>query len=242
MNGIFLFVAAFLASAIESVEMVAILVGVGATRSWRSAWMGAAAGFALLAAVVIGMGAALQSIPIQWLRLTVGALLLIFGLQWLKKAVLRLARPNQRKKHVEEDEMHPVPEPGAMDWYAFVIAFKGVLLEGLEIAFVVVTFGAAAHGIGLASIAALAAFASIAGIAFWIRGWLARIHREWMRFAVGILLTSFGTFWSAEGSGAHWPGNDLSLVVLLAAVTAVSFTLLWLVRQQAAATANLQTT
>ena len=229
MNGIFLVVAAYLASAIESVEMVAILVGLGVTRGWRSTWMGAAAAFVVLGGTVIGLGTALESIPIQWLRLGVGALLLIFGLQWLKKALIRLGWPDNRKKHKDEDAQPP-PEPGKVDWYAFVVAFKGVLLEGLEIAFIVVTFGAQSHQIELGAIAAAAAFATVGGVAFLIRGWLSRIPREWLRFGVSVLLTTFGIYWSAEGAGVHWPGEDLSLLGLLGVMTGVAFGLLWLLR------------
>lgn len=230
-NGPFLFLAAFLASAIESVEMVAILIGVGATRRWRSTWLGAAVGFAVLAVLVLVLGTALQAIPIEWLRLFVGALLLIFGLQWLKKAVLRLALPWRKKRPGDlHDEVEPAVRPGSVDWYAFVIAFKGVLLEGLEIAFVVITFGAEARQIPLASVAAVTAFLAVAAVAFFVRTWVARIPREWLRFGVGILLTTFGTYWSAEGAGVHWPGGDLALVALLAIIAGSTICLLWLLK------------
>lgn len=236
MNGIFLIAAAFLASGVESVEMLSILVGVGQTRGWRSTWIGAAAGFAVLTLVVVGMGAALQRIPIQPLRLAVGALLLVFGLQWLKKAVVRIAKSPSGifHKHVDADDdagEQPPARGGQIDWYAFVVVFKGVLLEGLEIAFVVVTFGAESHQIGLAAIGAVAAFVATAGIAFWIRPWLANIPREWLRFGVGVLLATFGTFWSAEGAGVHWPGDDLAILGLLAVMTGAAFGLVWMLRQ-----------
>lgn len=232
MNLTFLLLATFLASAIESVEMVSIVIGVGATRGWRSTWLGAMAGFAVLAAVVIVMGTALRAIPIEWLRLLVGALLLIFGLQWLKKAVVRLARP-WKKKSKRLDDIEPAAKPAAIDWYAFVISFKGVLLEGLEIAFVVVTFGAEAHHIWLAAIAAVAALGAVAGVAFLIRSWVARIPREWMRFCVGILLATFGAYWSAEGAGVRWPGGDAALVLLLGGFSACSLLLIAMLRQNA---------
>lgn len=233
MNGIFLVIATFLASAVESVEMVAIVVGVGAVRGWRSTWIGSAAGFVVLAGIVFLLGAALRHIPIQWLRLFIGALLLIFGLQWLKKALVRIAgsQAHEEEEEDDEDDSHPRPSQGAIDWYAFVLAFKGVLLEGLEIAFIVVTFGAEAKEIWLAGIGALAAFVVVAGIGLGVRSRLSQIPREWLRFGVGILLTTFGTFWSAQGAGVQWPGKDLSLLILLSVVIATAFGLLALLHR-----------
>jgi len=227
MNGMFLVLATFLAATIEGVEMMAILVGVGATRGWRSTLLGAAAGFALLTGLTIAFGSALRNIPIQGLRLIIGALLLILGLQWLKKALIRIARPTARKKAAA---VLPAESCGTIDWYAFVIAFKGVVLEGLEIAFIVVTFGAEANQIGLAATGAVAALVVVAGVAFLIRGWLAQIPREWLRFAVGLLLTAFGMFWAGEGAHVQWPGDDLSLLGLLAVMTATAFAYLALLR------------
>ncbi len=238
MNGIFLVLAAFLASAIESVEMAAILIGVGETRGWRSTWLGALTGFALLAVVVIGMGTALKAVPIDRLRLIVGALLLIFGLQWLKKALLRLSGRKRKTQH-EDVGTEPAITRDRMDWYAFVVAFKGVLLEGLEIAFIVVTFGAEARAIWLASMGAIAAFVVVTLIAFQVHPILAKIPREWLRFAVGILLTTFGTFWSGEGAGVHWPGSDGALLVLLALLTGLSFLLLRTLSRGVAATVEV---
>lgn len=233
MNGIFLVIASFFASAIESVEMVSIVVGVGEMRGWRSTWIGSTAGFVVLALVVVVMGTALRAIPIHWLRLVVGALLLIFGLQWLKKALVRIARPqpDDDEDGQEDDDAHPRPAGGGIDWYAFVLAFKGVVLEGLEIAFIVVTFGAEAHAVGLASIGAVAAFVIVAAIGLGVRSYLAAIPREWLRFGVGVLLATFGIYWSAQGDGVHWPGADVALLVLLGAMTVVAFGLLALLRQ-----------
>jgi uncharacterized membrane protein len=120
-----------------------------------------------------------------------------------------------------------------IDWYAFVIAFKGVLLEGLEIAFIVVTFGAEANQVGRAAVGAVAALVVVGGIAFLIRGWLSRIPREWLRFAVGLLLATFGMFWAAEGALVRWPGGDLALLGLLAVMAATAFAYLALLRQNA---------
>jgi len=234
MSGMFLILATFLAASIEGVEMMAILVGVGATRGWRSTLLGAAAGFAILAGTTVALGTALLNLPIQRLRLVVGALLLILGLQWLKKALLRIARPGARRKAAAKSQMALQPEPhGGIEWYAFVVAFKGVLLEGLEIAFIVVTFGAEADQVGRAAAGAVAALVVVGAIAFLIRGWLSRIPREWLRFAVGLLLATFGTFWAAEGALVRWPGGDLALLALLGVMMATAFAYLGLLRHNA---------
>ena len=227
MNGLFLFLATFLAATIEGVEMAAILVGVGTTRGWRSTILGALAGFALLTALTIVLGNALLRIPVQGLRVVVGSLLLILGLQWLKKALLRIARPRTRSK--ASVEAQPL-SPARIDWYSFVVAFKAVLLEGLEIAFIVVTFGAEANQIGTAVMGALAALVAVGGVAFLTRRWLSRVPREWLRFAVGVVLVAFGTFWAAEGASVRWPAGDWSLVGLLAGMTAMAFAYLALLR------------
>ena len=232
MNGLFLFLATFLAATIEGVEMAAILVGVGTARGWRSTILGAVAGFSLLTVLTVVLGNALLRIPIQGLRVAVGSLLLILGLQWLKKALLRIARPRTKKR--ASVEAQPL-SPTKIDWYSFVVAFKAVLLEGLEIAFIVVTFGAEASQIGTAVIGALAALVAVGGIAFLTRRWLSRVPREWLRLAVGIVLAAFGMFWAAEGTSVRWPGGDWSLLGLLAGVTAMAFAYLALLRSHGAA-------
>jgi uncharacterized membrane protein len=221
MNGTFLIFATFLAAVIEGVEMMAILVGVGATRGWRSTLIGALAGFALLAASTLLLGNALLRIPIQGLRVAVGSLLLILGLQWLKKAILRLARPHSKKN--APVEVQSAVEFHGIDWYAFVVAFKAVMLEGLEIVFIVVTFGAEANQIGIAAGSAVAALVAVGGVAFLTRRWLSRIPREWLRFGVGVILAVFGMFWAAEGAGVRWPGGDWSLLLLLAIMALTAF-------------------
>jgi uncharacterized membrane protein len=236
MSGVFPILATFLAASIEGTEMMAILVGVGVTRGWRSTLLGAAAGFAILAGLTFALGTALLTIPIQRLRLAVGALLLILGLQWLKKALLRIARPSGRRKAAVRSQMQLQAESQQkIDWYAFVVAFKGVLLEGLEIAFIVVTFGAEANQVGWAVVGAVAALVVVGGIAFLIRGLLSRIPREWLRFAVGLLLAAFGMFWAAEGALVRWPGGDLALLGLLGVMAATAFAYLALLRRNATA-------
>lgn len=228
---VFVFIAAFLACAVEAVEATTVVVAVGVTRSWRSALRGTGAGVGVLAVVVAALGPAIATIPLSPLRLVVGALLLIFGLGWLRKAMLRAAgykalRDEQaaftRQRAAAEAAGKLAPSRFGGDPYAFTLAFKAVVLEGLEVAFIVVTFGANAHNIPLAAAAALAAIATVVVVAVKVRGPLARVPENTIKYVVGILLTSFGTFWGAEGAGAHWPGSDASLLAIIPAVAIVS--------------------
>lgn len=206
----------FLASAVEAVEMVTIVLGVGATRGWRSTLIGAGAGFAVLALVVAGLGIAVSAIPIGPLRLIVGALLLVFGLQWFRKGVMRVAAHGLagiRLTKVAE----PVEWTGpGLDWTAFVVAFKGVVLEGLEVAFIVVSFGANANQLGAAVTGGVAAVVIIGAVGVAIRGVVTQIPRSLLQLVVGILLTTFGTFWALEGLGVEWPAGDGAILGLLA--------------------------
>jgi uncharacterized membrane protein len=215
-------VSVFLACTVEAVEALTIVLAVGTTRDWRSALYGVGAGVLALAVVVAALGPAVGSIPIGALRVVVGGLLLVFGLQWLRKAVLRAA--GLKALHDEEAIFAREAElaragggrsGGSIDGYAFTIAFKGVLLEGLEVAFIVLTFGTNQHDLGLAAAAAVVAVIVVVAAGFAIRAPLARVPENTMKFVVGVLLTSFGTFWLAEGAGAHWPGGDASLLGLI---------------------------
>jgi uncharacterized membrane protein len=204
----------FLASSVEAIEMVTIVLGVGATRGWRSTLMGAAAGFALLAAVVAIMGLALTALPIGPLRVLVGTLLLLFGLQWFRKGIARVAK-HGLAGYQGHDPDAPVRPVQGTDWTAFVLAFKGVLLEGLEVAFIVVSFGASAGRLGLSIFGGAAAVAVIGAIGLALHRVVARIPRSLLQLVVGTLLTSFGTFWALEGLGVSWPQSDLDIVGLL---------------------------
>jgi uncharacterized membrane protein len=210
-------IATFLASAVEAIEMVTIVVGVGATRGWRSTWIGSAAGFGVLAVVVAAGGVALRAIPVGPLRLVVGALLLTFGLQWFRKGVMRVALRGFAGigGEVHEDEAPEWTGPG-IDWTAFVLAFKGVTLEGLEIAILVVAFGAGANQLGAATIGAAAALVLFGVAGLLLRGSVQRVPRSVLQLIVGVMLTTFGTFWSLEGIGVNWPGNDAAILGLLA--------------------------
>jgi len=232
MSAVFLFAAAFLASAVEAVEALTIVLAVGITRGFRSAMIGVGAASAALAVVVVTLGPALTVIPIRGLRVVVGGLLLVFGLQWLRKAILRAS--GYKALH-DEDEIYRREAAeaaaagtqlrGGTDWYAFTVAFKGVLLEGLEVAFIVVTFGSNQGNIPLAAAAAVAAVIVVAVTGVLVRAPLARVPENLMKFSVGLLLTTFGTFWAAEGAGASWPGSDAALLALLAFYTAAAYLL-----------------
>ena len=230
MGATLLVLSVFLACAVEAVEALTIVLAAGTSRDWRSALTGVGAGLLVLAAVVAALGPALTVIPIDVLRLVVGGLLLVFGLQWLRKAILRAA--GLKALHDEDaiyarqtNAAHSAALGGRFavpDWYAFTLSFKGVVLEGLEVAFIVVTFGANQGRIGLAVIGAAAAVVLVAGTGVAVRRPLARVPENTMKFAVGTLLTSFGIFWGAEGAGAHWPGEDSAILGLLAFTLAAS--------------------
>jgi uncharacterized membrane protein len=214
----------FLASSVEAIEMVIIVLGVGAARGWRSALIGAGAGFAVLAVTIAVLNVALAAIPIGPLRVIVGALLLLFGLQWYRKGIARVAARGLAGMSEEAVEEEDIPATG-MDWVAFVLTFKGVLLEGLEIALIVVSFGLASGQLGLSVIGAAAAVVVIGAAGFALKGFVTRIPRSLLQLIVGTLLTSFGTFWSLEGLGVSWPQSDLDIVLLLVVygVTAATY-------------------
>jgi uncharacterized membrane protein len=235
-------VSVFLACAVEAVEALTIVLAVGVTRSWSSALTGVGVATITLAALVAALGPALTALPINVLRLAVGGLLLVFGLQWLRKAVLRgaglKALHDETQAFAEETEAaRAAGRPAArFDGYSFTIAFKGVLLEGLEVVFIVLTFGANQHRVGLAAIAAGVAVALVALAGVALHAPLARAPENAMKFAVGAMLTSFGTFWGAEGAGASWPGGDAALLAIVPGVVAVSLAMvLWLRRLSAGA-------
>jgi uncharacterized membrane protein len=233
----------FLACAVEAVEALTIVLAVGVTRSWRSALIGVGAAAAALAAIVAALGPALVAVPIDALRVVVGGLLLVFGLQWLRKAVLRAAGlkalHDEAQTYASETEAaRSAARAGAgFDGYSFTIAFKGVLLEGLEVAFIVLTFGSSQHRIGLAAAAAGVAVVLVTVAGALARSPLERVPENTLKFCVGVMLTSFGMFWGAEGAGASWPGNDAALLAIIPGVLLVSLALVrWLRRAPARAT------
>jgi uncharacterized membrane protein len=227
----------FFACLVEAVEALTIVVAVGSTRSWRSAMSGVGAAILVLAAIVAALGPALTSLPIDVLRVLVGGLLLIFGLQWLRKAILRSGGVKAKHDELETYELQTraaraagAPRTG-LDAYSVTIAFKGVLLEGLEVAFIVLTFGANQHRIPLAAAAAGVAVLLVLAAGFAARGPLARVPENTLKFAVGVMLTSFGIFWGAEGAGAHWPGGDAALLAIIPGLLLGSTAMAWSIRR-----------
>jgi uncharacterized membrane protein len=238
MHELLVVAAAFLASAVEMVEALTIVLAVGMTRGWRSAGWGVAAALGALGVIVVVLGPALSEIPIDVLRLVVGTLLLIFGLQWLRKAVLRAtglkAKHDEDAIYASEVAMLGADGSRTHDWYAFTVAFKGVFLEGLEVAFIVVTIGGTQHSVGLAALGALAALVVVLIAGVKVHAPLSRVPENTLKFGVGIMLTSFGIFWGSEGAGISWPGEDASLLVVIAFVVALSLGLVaWLRRMVA---------
>jgi uncharacterized membrane protein len=239
MRDVLLLLAVFAACVVESVEALTIVLAVGVTRGWRSTLRGVAAGLVVLAIVVAVLGPALTVIPIGALRLVVGGLLLVFGLGWLRKAILRAS--GFKALH-DEDAIYARQRAAAQqadtggsallgDAYAFTLAFKGVLLEGLEVAFIVLTFGANQHNIPLAALGAVAAVVLITAVGVAVRTPLARVPENTLKFAVGVLLTAFGIFWGAEGVGATWPGGDAALLGVIAFVLAGAAAAVWWLRR-----------
>src|SRR5919199_1589706 len=213
-SAVFLVLSAFLASAVEMVEALTIVLAAGVTRGWRSSLAGVGAATVALAAVVAALGPALTLVPLSGLRLVVGALLLVFGLQWLRKAILRASgyKPLHDEEAAFARELQAAraarhEERAGLDWYGFTLSFKGVLLEGLEVAFIVLTFGSTQGSIPLAALGAGVAVALVGVVGVAVRAPLARVPENAMKFAVGVMLTTFGTFWAAEGAGADWPGG-----------------------------------
>ena len=237
-HDLFLVLAAFLACGVEMVEALTIVLAVGVTRGWRSTIIGTATAFGALAIVIASLGPALSVIPISSLRLFIGALLLIFGLQWLRKAILRAsgfkALHDEDAIFEEERRAALAAERGreGIDWYSFTVSFKGVFLEGLEVAFIVVTFGGAQHNVGLATIGAVAALVVVLALGLVVHKPLSRVPENTMKFVVGVMLTTFGIFWSGEGAGIEWPGNDAALLAVLAYVLLTSLGLVVMLRRR----------
>jgi len=238
-HGFLLVLATFLASGVEMVEALTIVLAVGITRGWRSTLVGVAAATLSLAVIVALLGPALARIPIDALRLVVGALLLLFGLQWLRKAILRASGYVALHDEAEAFRTQLTAAQAAgtviragLDWYAFTLSFKGVLLEGLEVAFIVVTFASAPGTFPLVVSGAVAAVVLVGIAGILLHRPLSTVPENTMKFAVGLLLSSFGMFWGAEGAGVNWPGGDGAILALLAFLALVSLGLTSWLRQQ----------
>jgi len=232
---------AFLASGVEAVEALTIVLAVGVVRGWRSTLIGVGAAGGILVVAVALLGPALGHVPIGTLRVVVGVLLLAFGLQWLRKAILR----SSGFKELHDEDAAYAKERGqageaaaagsAMDWYSFTVAFKGVLLEGLEVIFVVIALGTAQERLGVAALGAAAAIVAVVATGLLVHRPLSRVPENSIKFAVGVLLTSFGCFWAAEGVGVDWPGDELALLILIAYFGLLSVALIRVLRYRSSA-------
>lgn len=227
--------AIFLACAVEMVEALTIVVAVGHTRGWRSAFEGVVAALVALAALVGAFGPALVHVPLSVLRLIVGGVLLIFGMQWLRKAILRSS--GLKAMHDEDAiydetvaELQNATTDTGRDRIAFVMAFKGVFLEGLEVVVTVLTLGTSAHHLGLAVVVAAIAVVIVATIGAVVARQLSNVPENAMKMSVGVLLVSYGTFWVGEGLKVRWPGNDSFLVAFVALYAVVCWALITMIR------------
>ena len=220
---ILLILAVVLATAVEMVEALTIVLAVGVTRGWRATLTGVGVALIALVVVVTALGPAITHLSLTPLRLVVGGLLLVFGLQWIRKAVLRSS--GFKALHDEEviydstrGSALEAPRGGSFDGYAFTVAFKGMFLEGLEVVFIVLTFGTSQHRLALSVLAASLTVVAVAAVGVLVHRPLSRVPENTLKFIVGILLTSFGLFWSAEGAGVAWPGNESAIPVLIALI------------------------
>lgn len=223
--------AAFLASFVEVVEAFTIVLAVGTVRGWRPALVGAGIALALLAVVVVTLGPLLDRVPIQALQLVVGVLLLLFGLRWLRKAILRAAgivtlRDEEKAFLQEQASLRDAEQrrDEHLDWIAGITAFKAVFLEGVEVVFIVIAVGAGRGLLVPAAMGALAACAIVLLFGLAIHKPLARVPENTLKFGVGVMLSAFGVFWTGEGLGVDWPGHDLAILAFAAIFLTVGLT------------------
>lgn len=229
MSDLFAFLGAFLASVVEMVEALTIVLAVGVTRGWRAALLGVAAGILALGVVVGALGPSLVNyVPIDALRVVIGSLLLVFGLQWLRKAILRASGRKALhdealiySREVRELESEAIPL--GFDWTGFTVSFKGVFLEGLEVAFIVLTFGANQGSYGLTVAGATAGLVLVVATGLLVHRPLSRVPENTIKFGVGLLLSAFGVFWAGEGLGVDWTLSDFTIGVLLAVLALAAF-------------------
>jgi uncharacterized membrane protein len=220
--------AAFLASLVEFVEALTVVLAVGSMRGWRNALSGSGAAVVVLVAIVAALGPALTRLPLHVLQLAVGALLLLFGLRWLRKAILRAARviPLHDEGAIfakETENLRRLDGRRGWDMAAFTASFQITLLEGTEVVFIVLAIGAGGSGLLLpAGLGALAALLLVIALGFAIHRPLARIPENTLKLVVGTLLSGFGTFWVGEGIGLSWPGADRSILALVAGFLATA--------------------
>src|SRR2546427_5833181 len=226
--------AAFLSSLVEAVEALTIVLAVATVRGWRPAGLGALAGLATLALIVLALGALLDHVPLNLLQLAIGVMLLLFGMRWLRKAILRAAgviplhdEAAAFAGETAELRAQARRRQARLDWLAAIASFKAMLLEGLEVVFIVIAVGAGGRFLVAASIGALVACALVMAAGFALHRPLARVPENTLKFAVGVMLSAFGVFWTGEGLGVPWPGEDFAILgfsalFLIIAVAAVA--------------------
>jgi uncharacterized membrane protein len=233
--------AAFLASLVEAVEALTIVLAVATVRGWRPAGLGALAGLGVLVLIVVGLGPLLELVPLHVLQLAIGVLLLLFGMRWLRKAILRAAGiiPLHDEAAAFATETAELREQARrhearLDWLAALASFKAVLLEGLEVVFIVIAVGAGRGLMLPAGVGALAACLLVAGAGLVVHRPLARVPENTLKFAVGVMLSAFGLFWTGEGLGVAWPGADLAIVAFATLYLAVGLAAVALLRRPSA--------
>lgn len=233
----FQFFAAFLASSVEMVEALTIVLAVGVTRTWRPALIGVAAGLVALALVVGALGPSLVNyVPIDALRVVIGALLLVFGLQWLRKAIMRSSglKAMHDEAAIYNEEVRALRADGqvrdAFDWTGFTVAFKGVFLEGLEVAFIVLTFGTNEGRFDVPIAGATVGLILVVGAGLLVHRPLSRVPENTIKFTVGLLLTAFGAFWAGEGIGIEWTLSDAMIPILAGGFAVLAFALVAFLR------------
>ncbi|MBV8510752.1 MAG: TMEM165/GDT1 family protein [Xanthobacteraceae bacterium] len=234
--------AAFLGSMVEAVEALTIVLAVASVRGWRPAGLGALSGLGLLAAIVLALGPLLNHVPLHPLQLLIGILLLLFGMRWLRKAILRAAGliplHDESKAFAQETEQlreQALRHEARLDWVAGLASFKAVLLEGIEVVFIVLAVGAG-HGLLVpASIGAVAACLLVVAIGFALHRPLARVPENTLKFAVGVMLSAFGVFWTGEGLGVTWPGEDLAIIAFVVLFLVIALLAVTLARRQGVA-------
>jgi len=240
MHDVLLVAAAFLASSVEMVEAITIILAVGVTKGWRTAFTGVIAASVALVLVVAILGVSLVNlVPIHVLQVTVGILLLIFGMQWLRKAIQRAAgvRSSHDEAKIFASEVSELsaasPSGGGLDWQGFVVSFKGVFLEGLEVAFIVITFGANSGRLDLAAAGAVAAFFLVSAVGIVVHRPLTQVPENAIKHTVGVMLMAFGTFWGAEGVGIEWRMGAAAILPIAALYWLASLVFIEAIRRRA---------
>jgi Ca2+/H+ antiporter, TMEM165/GDT1 family len=234
--------AAFLASLVEAVEALTVVLAVAVVRGWRPAGLGACAGLALLAIIVAAFGPLLRYVPLHVLQFAIGVLLLLFGMRWLRKAILRAAgiialhdEASTFSRETAELQEQARRQEARLDWLAGLASFKAVLVEGLEVVFIVIAVSAGGALLVPVSVAALAACLLIAAVGLLLHRPLARVPENTLKFAVGVMLSAFGVFWTCEGLGVAWPGADLAIIAFVVLFLATAIGAVALLKSRSAA-------